>query len=342
MNRLERMFGILLQLYGGKAVTASYLGMRFEVSSRTIYRDVELLSELGVPIYAERGRIGGFKLMDGYYLPPLMFTKGEAVSLLLGLTLLGNLKIKPFSADIELARKKLLASVPGPIKAALQHSEKVIGFESQPRDAFHPEPDVTTLDGPHESHSDSRETETVNTYLQAIFESAAVRMRYRSPYRNQTEEFYVHPLGLFYDRHHWYLVGQNVRAGTRVWRSDRVIEMEEHRVPSTDRPEFDVRQFLDRKWLNSAMNQWQERAPVKIRVTPEQAEKLMQDWYYAHAKYDQMDDGTVVITYGEDNVSLAMELLRWLGPGAELLEPREWRQIAYDELKSMLNVYEEP
>lgn len=65
----------------------------------------------------------------------------------------------------------------------------------------------------------------------------------------------------------------------------------------------------------------------------------MQDWYYAHAMYDQMDDGTVVITYGEDNVSLVMELLRWLGPGAELLEPWERRRIVYEQLKNMMEVY---
>lgn len=153
------------------------------------------------------------------------------------------------------------------------------------------------------------------------------------------EEVYVHPLGLFYDRDHWYLVGQNVHVGTRFWRSDRVIGVEEHRAPSTGRKEFDVRQFLGRKWLKSAMNSWQEQAPVKIRMTREQAQRLMQDWYYAHAKYHQVDDEEVVVTYGENKVSTVMELLRWLGPGAELIEPREWRRIAYEQLKSMMEAY---
>lgn len=339
MNHFERMFGILLQLYGGQVVSAAELAKRFEVSNRTIYRDLEMLNELGVPLYAERGRIGGFKLMDGYYVPPLMFTKGEAVSLILGLTLIESLKIKPFSSDIETARKKLLSSVPKPIRTILQHSEKVIGFESPPRDAFHPEPELTTSDGSLTSRNGPVENETISIYLQAILESIQIRMKYRSPYRNQTEEVYLQPLGLFYDRDHWYLVGQNPQARTRLWRSDRVMDIAEHHVPRTGPTEFDVRQFLGRKWLKSAINTWQEQAPVKIRMTPEQAERLMQDWYYAHAKYDQMDDETVVVTYGENKVSTVMELLRWLGPGAELIEPEAWRRVAYEQLKSMMEVY---
>lgn len=342
MNRFERMFGILLQLYGGQVISAAELASRFEVSNRTIYRDLEALNEQGVPLYAERGRIGGFKLMEGYYVPPLMFTKGEAVSLLLGLTLIESLKVKPFSADVELARKKLLASVPNPLRVILQHSETIVGFESWPRDAFHPEPEPSALDVSPGDTADSEEDRTINLYLQAIFESVQVRMKYRSPYRNETEELFVQPLGLFYDRDHWYLVGQNSKSQTRFWRSDRVLDIREHRVPKPVQAEFDVRRFLNRKWLKSAMAKWQDQAPVKIRMTVEQASRLRQDWYYAHAIYDCVDDETVLMTYGENDISVVMDLLRWLGPGAQLMEPREWRQVAREQFKSMMESYREP
>src|SRR5262249_2338498 len=87
MNELDRILGILLTLQGRPAVTARLLAARFEVSTRTIYRDVRTMSGLGIPVYAERGRKGGIRLLPGYFLPPLMFAPAEAIALLLGLQL---------------------------------------------------------------------------------------------------------------------------------------------------------------------------------------------------------------------------------------------------------------
>jgi predicted DNA-binding transcriptional regulator YafY len=85
MNRLDRALGILLLLSDQKSVTATAFAARFEVSVRTIYRDVEMLSTLGVPVYAERGSAGGYRLLEGFLLAPIAFTRNEAVSLLLAL-----------------------------------------------------------------------------------------------------------------------------------------------------------------------------------------------------------------------------------------------------------------
>src|ERR1044072_2329971 len=105
MNRFDRALGILLLLRSGESLSATELARRFEVSTRTIYRDVEALGMVGVPVYAERGRDGGFRLVEGYFLPPVMFTRAEAVSLLLAVTLLRNLRSRPFAADLELAEE---------------------------------------------------------------------------------------------------------------------------------------------------------------------------------------------------------------------------------------------
>jgi predicted DNA-binding transcriptional regulator YafY len=112
MGRFERVLGILLHLRAGKEISAFDLAHHFGVSRRTIYRDMEMLSALGVPVYAERGHAGGFRLLEGYFLPPVMFSKGEAVSLLLSVTLLRSLRTKPFPADLVKAEKKLLAAMP--------------------------------------------------------------------------------------------------------------------------------------------------------------------------------------------------------------------------------------
>jgi predicted DNA-binding transcriptional regulator YafY len=91
MNRFDRALAILLLLRSGKTWSAPNLACRLEVSTRTIYRDIETLSAVGVPVYAEAGPEGGYRLVEGYFLPPIAFTVGEATSLLTGLALLDRL-----------------------------------------------------------------------------------------------------------------------------------------------------------------------------------------------------------------------------------------------------------
>lgn len=82
MNRTDRMLAILLELQARGTLRAEDLAERLEVSRRSIYRDLQALSETGVPILAVPGR--GYSLMEGYFLPPLSFTSEEALALLLG------------------------------------------------------------------------------------------------------------------------------------------------------------------------------------------------------------------------------------------------------------------
>jgi predicted DNA-binding transcriptional regulator YafY len=338
MNRFDRILGILLFLRNGQSVSASDLARRFEVSPRTIYRDIETLSAIGVPVYAERGREGGFQLLEGYFLPPLMFSRGEAISLLLGLALLRSLQAAPFTAELEIAGQKLLAAIPDRLRAILAEADKIIGFEKLPGDIFHPE-----LSTPPSmpSTTDPAESQTVNLFLQAILDRTLVRLRYRSPYATKTRDFTVEPLGLFWDRDHWYLVGRPAdREETpRLWRADRVVEIKPGRPLETARPEFDVRELLGRNWLKSAMEHWREPDPVKIRLTAAQAQRLQQDWYYRHARFEPLPGGQILLTFGEDNQAVVLELLRWLGPGAELVAPEAWREALREELKQMLAQY---
>src|SRR5258708_39181371 len=113
MQRFDRILGILLFLRSNRSVSAAQLARQFEASTRTIYRDLETLSALGAPLYAERGRQGGVRLVPADFLPPLMFTQQDASVLLLGLTLQKSLQATSFPAEREMAEIQLLAAIPG-------------------------------------------------------------------------------------------------------------------------------------------------------------------------------------------------------------------------------------
>jgi predicted DNA-binding transcriptional regulator YafY len=338
MKRFERMFGILLRLHVDRAVSAAALAVVFGVSRRTIYRDIEILCGSGVPIYAEQGREGGFRLMEGYFLPPLMFTRDEGVVLLTSLAMLRSLPTKPFGAEMEAVTGKLLSALPDRLRSVLADADKFIGFEHLPHDIFHPEthevieavpPDHATVE------------QVIDTTLRCILEGRAISLEYRALHRD-AKLVHMRPVGLFLDRGRWYVVGMTLKKpdAQRLWRADRVLSIRAGGVTQMD-DTFDVRTLLGREWLAPAMASWRESAPVKLRLTQTQAIRLQQDWYYRHAQFEDAGDNRVMMTFGEAEASLVFELLRWLGTGAELIEPRAWREAFRAELAQMMTAYDD-
>lgn len=334
MNRLDRLLGIILHLRQGKTISAADLAAEFEVSPRTVYRDVETLSILGVPVYAERGREGGFRLLEGYFLPPVMFSREEATSLVLSLTLMRSLRARPFGAALSTAEAKLIAAVPDNLRAALAHASELVAFEQLPTDIFHAERPAVQPPDPESESSHA------TAFMSALLERRCARVRYASPYAEGEQDFLMEPLGLLWDRDHWYLVGRDVGAAApgdvRMMRADRVRGiLAQEMLPRHDSA-FDVRSLLGRSWLQGAMALWREGSPVRLRLTPEQAARLHEDWYYRHALYEEEPSGAVIMTFGEDDPQHVLALVRWLGPGAELLEPHAWRALLRDELSRLL------
>jgi predicted DNA-binding transcriptional regulator YafY len=344
MTRIERAFGILLLLSDGSMATANALARRFEVSVRTIYRDVEMLSATGVPVYAERGAAGGYRLLEGYFLPPIAFSRDEIVAVLLGLALSRGLKVSPFTTELESAERKLVAVLPNRLRPLLGETRRLIGFERSAIDAFHPE-----LPQPPDDREkpERREAISVEIFLKAVLEGTRVRFIYRSPYRKSgaAEAIEAEPLGLLWDRDLWYLIGRKLggvgspRPAQRFWRADRVADIEASTLRATATPGFDVRHHLDRQWLGEAMAHWARSSPVRIRMCRDQAERLRRDWYFRFAQFEPAGADAFIMTYGENNQAMVLELVRWLGPGAELLEPTVWRAALRDELHAMAEAY---
>lgn len=335
MKELDRILGILLALQGRHKTTAKQLAVRFEVSPRTIYRDLQTMSLLGIPVYAERGRNGGVSLLEGYFLPPLMFSRSEAIALLLGVILLRALRSVPFEGDVDTATQKLLAAIPEPLRATLARLERLIGVEMIASDVFHPEPDASVV-----ADQSQRIGAIVTTFIHALLDGDAVRISYQSPYRDTETSLAATPRGLFWDRGRWYLAvhKHDAEEALHLWRADRVTSIQPSRGAGDTAEPFDVGDLLDHAWLQSAMRLWRERAPVRLRITREQERRLRQDWYYQFATYEEQPNGAVEMTIGERDPKLVLALVRWLGPGAELLSPAPWRAMLRAELEAMLQL----
>lgn len=112
--RLARLTAIITQLQSKRLITANYLAEKHGVSIRTIYRDIRTLKKSGIPIVTEEGK--GYSIMEGYHLPPVLFTEDEANALITAEQLALSNKDQSFSENVSSAVEK--------IKSILRYSQK--------------------------------------------------------------------------------------------------------------------------------------------------------------------------------------------------------------------------
>src|SRR5690349_73154 len=110
MNRTDRLLAIVLEIQARKQVRAEDLAALFEVTKRTIYRDMDALAESGVPLVSIPGQ--GYSLVEGYFLPPLSFTPDEATMLLLGADFVAQNFDAQYSLAAQTASSKIVTVLP--------------------------------------------------------------------------------------------------------------------------------------------------------------------------------------------------------------------------------------
>ncbi len=214
IKRFDRIVSILVQLQAKRIVKAQELADRFNVSLRTIYRDVRTLEASGVPIISEAGV--GYSIMEGYRLPPVMFTKEEAGSFVAAEKLMQKFVDKSLGSYHEAAMLK--------IKSILRGREKdwISALEMQ-----------ITVDQSQELFN-----KNLPNALEILFESIAERkqffLKYQSLQSEQPSERHIEPVGLYHENNFWYLLGYcHYRKDYRQFRTDRMLGIKRTEIPFT-------------------------------------------------------------------------------------------------------------
>ena len=241
VKRFDRIVAILIQLQSKRIVRAQELADRFGVSLRTIYRDIRTLEASGVPIASEAGV--GYSIMEGYRLPPVMFTREEAGSFVAAEKLMQKFTDRSLGAYYESAMYKL--------KSVLRGKEKdwVEALESQ----------VTMIPG--QSLFNARVPDALEILFESIAERKQVFLRYESLREDIPSERRLEPVGLFHENGHWYILAYcHLRRDYRQFRTDRIHRIErtplafegehgtldDHRGKKEELPRTRVRILVDR------------------------------------------------------------------------------------------------
>jgi predicted DNA-binding transcriptional regulator YafY len=248
--RASRLVTLLLLLQTRGRLTAGELARELEVSERTVHRDVEALSEAGVPIYAERGPHGGVQLVDGYRTRLTGMTADEAEALFLS-GLPGPAAELGLGTVMTAAQLKVLAALPGELRA--RASRLVERFYLDVAGWFH----------------DNEPVPQLATLAEAVWDARPVTIDYERGDRRVVRE--IGPLGLVLKAGTWYVVAL-FEGQPRTYRVSRVATTRVEDGHFTRPTDFDLAAF----WTESSAAYEREvmRLPVIVRVAPGKLERL--------------------------------------------------------------------
>ncbi len=207
MNRLDRLTAILIQLQSRRIVKAQDIAERFDISLRTVYRDVKTLEEAGVPVIGEAGV--GYSIMEGYRLPPVMFTREEATAFLTA----GKLVEKLTDNSTEESYKSAMYKV----RSVLRTTEKDL-LENI-------EDHIQVLQSPTQANTVSA-ANPMQTILKSIGAKNVLQINYAAIGHGVNTERHVEPVGVFYQNSFWYLIAFcRLRKDYRNFRIDRITKI---------------------------------------------------------------------------------------------------------------------
>jgi predicted DNA-binding transcriptional regulator YafY len=314
MNRTDRLSAILIQLQSKRIVRAHEIADRFEISLRTVYRDIRALEEAGIPIGAEAGI--GYYLMDNYHLPPVMFTNDEASALIFGEKLIEKMSDEKIKKDFCSALFK--------IKAILKPSEKDY------LEKLHEKIAVFNLSAMSERFNQLY----LNEIQQALVNKKVLEITYETRYAEEACCRKIEPIGLCNYSSRWHLFAWcQLRNDYRDFRLDRIIALR-----STDEF-FKGKQHPTIKEYMQMANPISNTPNITIRV-PKKKAKLLEDSKYWYGYLSDEEAGDFVrMKFSNDELNgFAIWLLN-TGCHAQIEEPIELQQIIQSYIREMVDNY---
>ncbi|MEE6259320.1 helix-turn-helix transcriptional regulator [Plantactinospora sonchi] len=321
--RAARLISLVLLLQNRGSMTGAELARELEISERTVHRDVLALNAAGIPVYADRGRAGGYRLLGGYRTRLTGLSRDEADALFLS-GLPGPAGDMGLTEVVAAARLKVLAALPSGLRDASSRVERrfhldVPGWFRETT----PPPWLTELAG-------------------AVWQDRTVELRYRRRDREEVTRT-VEPYGLVLKGGQWYLVAR-IGADHRTYRVDRIVDVAVEPTTFARDDSFDL------------VGYWTERAEqfvralladeITVRLSPAGLRALRRVTE-PPAVRDAVRDagepdaqGWVVTRLPVESPDVAYGQLLSLGPEVEVLAPPELRARLADAARRLTALYE--
>ncbi|RIX51466.1 YafY family transcriptional regulator [Paenibacillus nanensis] len=296
MQKSQRLIQLIMMINARRSFTVKELADEFGLSTRTITRDLQELSELGIPIYSVQGRGGGYKLLRERLLPPISFTESEAAALFFACHSLQFFGSHPFGKDADGALHKFYHYLPADAR------EKIDAMKEK-----------VMLWSPFRPMSE----DVLRTLLQAVIEKRAVTIVYRGS-DGRTERD-IMPFSLYASTGYWYCPAYCLlREEVRQFRADRI----ESAVINPDIPyREDIAELTLRDKPDSSQR---EQTVLRVALTAKGLWQLESNSRFsAYLQRGEDGGGNAVVPIARDELPFYVDLLWALGEDAVIEAPAE-------------------
>ncbi|GAA3547746.1 transcriptional regulator [Aeromicrobium flavum] len=321
--RADRLVSLVLLLRRRGRMTAAALASELEVSVRTVLRDIEALSTAGVPVYADRGRHGGFTLLPGFHTELTGLNHEEALALVTAVSG-GSQKVFGLSSALASAMRKVIDALPEGHRVAMDDAAE----------RFLVEPGADLLS--RRSPSEDIATSVMSQVRHAVLTGHRLRFEYSAP--DQAPRVHtVDPLGLVTVRGRTYLLASK-SGEDRTYRVSRMVDAEALPEPAERSASID----LERSWIErSARFLSADHLAVVVRVAPWRQEELL-DMARAVRAEEPEADGWVRLDVTFEDLRHAVWAIWQLDTGAEVLAPDALRSALHGRATALAARYEDP
>jgi len=308
----SRIITLIMLLQRQPNQKAGDLAEKLGVSVRTLHRYFASLDEMGIPVYTERGPHGGFSLVRGYKMPPLVFTPQEATTVSLGASLVDEIWGGVYHEAAQGALAKL---------------DNVLPDEQRQEVAWARRSLVAT--GLHRSDLQILGA-TLETLRRAARELSTVHMLYRSSGQTEAQWRELDPYALVYRWGWWYAFGYcHLRQALRSFRVDRIVELaptsQVFQIPA----DFDIQTYLATEFQGHPTQR------VRMRFIPRGAPVALDNRAFWES-LEQQPDGGMVVTFFTPDLDWAASTALAFGPLVTVLEPPELRERVREWAQAIL------
>ena len=315
-NTATRLITLIFLLQNHPNQKASKLAEKLGVSLRTVHRYFGMLDEMGIPVYAERGPYGGFSLVRGYKIPPLIFSLEEAVAVYLGTSLVSEMWGELYHDAAQGALAKLENILPNEQRREIEWARRSLittGLNRVEPSALFP---------------------VLNDLRRAIHESRQVSILYQNVTNSKATKRRIDPYAMIFRAGLWYLVGYcHLRNAPRTFRVDRIQKLTlltgSFEIPAN----FDVHEYLEHEFKD------QPSVRAHLRFLPEAAH-IVKSNLLLWESVTQNPDGSMVVTLTSPDLpflaSMTLSFAHWV----TVLEPPELRAMVREWAQKIASQYQ--
>jgi len=317
-NTATRLITLIMLLQNKPNQKASDLAKQLGISVRTLHRYFGMLDEMGIPIYTERGPYGGFSLMRGYKLPPLIFSLEEAVAVHMGTSLISEAWGELYRDAAQSVMAKIENILPNEQRDEINWARRSLVATNLYR------ADLASL------------SPTMKTLRTATHEHQQVSMTYQSQTNSKAEKRKVDPYTLVFRSGWWYLVGYcHTRSATRTFRVDRIQKMTILPQTFTVPDDFNIHVYLEGEFKEQNIIRAQLHFVVEAAGMVKGNRSLWES-------IQENKDGSMDVVLTSPDLSFLASMVLSFSPWASVINPPELQAMVLERATTMVNVHKSP